>query len=124
MKTKTPDPCVTLEVKIINNFIVMKSKRTGTVITLMDLSAPNSINMADIGRVVFRLFNEGLKAPPGGDKKPRWVKLGEAAKILGISQMTARRMEKRGLLTPVRTPGGHRRYEENEVMATKEKGHF
>ena len=34
----------------------------------------------------------------------------EAANYLGISLSTLNRIEKRGLLVPFRTPGGHRRY--------------
>ena len=34
----------------------------------------------------------------------------EAAEYLRVSLSTLNRMEKRGLLHPLRTPGGHRRY--------------
>jgi excisionase family DNA binding protein len=34
----------------------------------------------------------------------------QAARYLGISLNTLYRMEKSGLLSPFRTPGGHRRY--------------
>ena len=34
----------------------------------------------------------------------------EAASYLRVSLSTLHRMERRGLLTPLRTPGGHRRY--------------
>ncbi len=36
----------------------------------------------------------------------------EAIAYLGISLNTLNRIEKRGLLQPFRTPGGHRRYDE------------
>jgi excisionase family DNA binding protein len=35
----------------------------------------------------------------------------EASAYLGISLNTLNRIEKRGLLLPFRTPGGHRRYD-------------
>ena len=35
----------------------------------------------------------------------------EAASYLGISLNTLSRIEKRGLIRPFRTPGGHRRYD-------------
>jgi excisionase family DNA binding protein len=35
----------------------------------------------------------------------------EAITYLGISLNTLNRIEKRGLLQPFRTPGGHRRYD-------------
>ena len=34
----------------------------------------------------------------------------EAANYLRVSLSTLHRMERRGLLNPLRTPGGHRRY--------------
>lgn len=34
----------------------------------------------------------------------------QAAKYLSVSVITLRRMEKMGVLSPYRTPGGHRRY--------------
>ena len=36
----------------------------------------------------------------------------EAITYLGISLNTLNRIEKRGLIQPFRTPGGHRRYDE------------
>jgi excisionase family DNA binding protein len=36
----------------------------------------------------------------------------EAIGYLGISLNTLNRIEKRGLIQPFRTPGGHRRYDE------------
>lgn len=41
----------------------------------------------------------------------KWVSIGKAAKIIGVSISTLRLWEKRGLLVPDRTPTGHRRYE-------------
>lgn len=41
----------------------------------------------------------------------RWVEIGEAAKVLGVSITTLRRWEAEGRLIPNRTPGGHRRYD-------------
>jgi len=35
----------------------------------------------------------------------------DAAAYLGVSLNTLNRIEKRGLILPFRTPGGHRRYE-------------
>jgi excisionase family DNA binding protein len=35
----------------------------------------------------------------------------EASAYLGVSLNTLNRIEKRGLLLPFRTPGGHRRYD-------------
>lgn len=41
----------------------------------------------------------------------------EAAEKLGISQDTLRRWEKNGLIQPERTPGGQRRYNEEDISA-------
>ena len=38
------------------------------------------------------------------------IKIGEAAKILGVSIKTLRRWETSGKLAPIRTPGGTRLY--------------
>ena len=38
------------------------------------------------------------------------VSIGEAARIAGVSISTLRRWEKEGTITPLRTPGGQRRY--------------
>jgi excisionase family DNA binding protein len=40
----------------------------------------------------------------------RLLKAREAAAYLSVSLVTLRRMEKQGVLSPYRTPGGHRRY--------------
>jgi excisionase family DNA binding protein len=41
----------------------------------------------------------------------RFVGVGEAAKVLGVSISTLRRWEKENRLVPEHTPGGHRRYD-------------
>lgn len=65
-----------------------------------------------------------LPAPHGGvlprkseqdskpvDHRPRLMTAKEAIAYLGISLNTLNRIEKRGLIQPFRTPGGHRRYD-------------
>ena len=42
---------------------------------------------------------------------PRYVGIGEAAEVLGVSAETLRRWERTGKLAGERTPGGHRRYD-------------
>lgn len=39
------------------------------------------------------------------------VSIGKAAKILGVSEITLRRWDEEGRLVPIRTEGGHRRYD-------------
>jgi len=43
--------------------------------------------------------------------RPRLLTAKEAIGYLGISLNTLNRIEKRGLIQPFRTPGGHRRYD-------------
>ena len=47
----------------------------------------------------------------------KWVSIGKAAKILGVSISTLRLWERRGLLVPDRTPTGHRRYELTKIQS-------
>ena len=42
---------------------------------------------------------------------PRLLTAREASSYLGVSLNTLNRIEKRGLILPFRTPGGHRRYD-------------
>ncbi|HET7010661.1 MAG TPA: helix-turn-helix domain-containing protein [Anaerolineales bacterium] len=49
----------------------------------------------------------------------------EAIGYLGISLNTLNRIEKRGLIRPFRTPGGHRRYDEkmlDEYLESSRRG--
>lgn len=49
----------------------------------------------------------------------------EAAKYLGISQSTVYRMEKQGLISSTRTPGGQRRFSrENLDLYLRKSRHF
>lgn len=41
----------------------------------------------------------------------------EAAELIGCSIKSMHRWEDEGLITPARTPGGHRRYRRSEVLA-------
>lgn len=43
--------------------------------------------------------------------QPRLLTAREASSYLGISLNTLNRIEKRGMIRPFRTPGGHRRYD-------------
>lgn len=48
------------------------------------------------------------------DKK-NYLTIGEASEYLGVSIDTLRRWEKKGRITPYRSPGGHRYYEKEEL---------
>jgi len=44
------------------------------------------------------------------------LSIGMAAMIIGVCKKTLRRWEKRNLITPMRTPGGHRRYSMDDLI--------
>lgn len=45
----------------------------------------------------------------------RWLSVGEASRALGMSRTTLLAAEEAGLVTPMRTPGGHRRYSPTQL---------
>ncbi len=53
-------------------------------------------------------------APASG---PAWLRVSDVAGLLGVSRNTVRRWSDDGVLTSYRSPGGHRRYLRDEVMA-------
>ena len=44
------------------------------------------------------------------EKEKLWLTASEAARYLGVSLPTLKKIEKEGKLVPFCTPGGHRRY--------------
>lgn len=64
----------------------------------------------------------GLTAA-GWAENPRDERLmtpSEVASLFGVDPRTVTRWATAGRLTPVRTPGGHRRYRRTEVMALRD----
>ncbi len=55
-------------------------------------------------------MTENTKSENLLDKEMTILTAREAAEYLRVSLYTLRKMEMEGLLTPFRTPGGHRRY--------------
>ncbi|HEX7526228.1 MAG TPA: GAF domain-containing protein, partial [Gaiellaceae bacterium] len=47
-----------------------------------------------------------------------WLRVSDVARLLGVSRNTVRRWTDNDVLTSYRSPGGHRRYLRDEVMAT------
>ena len=47
---------------------------------------------------------------------PRWVNLGRACEILGVNESTVRRWADSGEIRCFRTPGGHRRFAEEDLL--------
>lgn len=56
-------------------------------------------------------------APVGGDPDGRWLSIEAACKVLGVDQSTLRRWSDSGKIPVYRTPGGHRRYAEDDLRA-------
>lgn len=54
----------------------------------------------------------------------KFVKIGEAAKILGVSVNTLRRWEEQGFILPGHTPAGTRFYLVKDLEAFKRRGHL
>ncbi|GMU40698.1 MAG: hypothetical protein AMXMBFR23_15640 [Chloroflexota bacterium] len=55
-------------------------------------------------------------------RRSRWVSLARACEILGVNESTVRRWADSGEIQVFRTPGGHRRFAEDELMALIENG--
>jgi len=49
------------------------------------------------------------------DEQKQLITIAEAAKILGVCTITLRKWDRIGLLKPVRTLGGHRRYDSKAI---------
>jgi excisionase family DNA binding protein len=47
----------------------------------------------------------------------RWLSLGEAASLLGVDEATLRHWADTGRIRTFRTPGGHRRFQEDDLLA-------
>ena len=52
----------------------------------------------------------------------RWVSLGRACRLLGVNESTLRRWADSGQVRSYRTPGGHRRFSENDLVALTGSG--
>ena len=51
------------------------------------------------------------------DEQTRWVSLGDASRLLGVNESTLRRWSDAGQVRSYRTPGGHRRFAERDLVA-------
>lgn len=56
-------------------------------------------------------------AQPAGGARGRWLSINEACRFLGVDQSTLRRWSDAGKVPVFRTPGGHRRYAEDDLRA-------
>jgi excisionase family DNA binding protein len=58
----------------------------------------------------------------GDGRDGRWLTIHEACKLLGVDQSTLRRWSDAGKVPVFRTPGGHRRYAEEDLRALLGEG--
>ncbi len=57
-----------------------------------------------------------------GRRGSRWVSLARACEILGVNESTVRRWADAGEIQMFRTPGGHRRFDEGDLLGLMERG--
>ena len=57
-----------------------------------------------------------------GRRRSRWVSLARACEILGVNESTVRRWADSGEIQVFRTPGGHRRFDEAQLLELVETG--
>ena len=60
--------------------------------------------------------------PRNGRRRSRWVSLARACEILGVNESTVRRWADSGEIQVFRTPGGHRRFDESQLLELVESG--
>lgn len=66
-----------------------------------------------------------LSGESGGGRSrraSRWVSLARACEILGVNESTVRRWADAGEIQMFRTPGGHRRFDEGDLVGLVERG--
>lgn len=61
-----------------------------------------------------------LSEEPRGEGQV-WLSLGEASRLLGVHQATLRLWADRALLPVYRTPGGHRRFRREDILALTQR---
>ena len=57
----------------------------------------------------------GAKAPSPNHKSTHWLTLGQASRLLGVHPTTLRQWADSGQVRAFRTPGGHRRFAEEDL---------
>jgi excisionase family DNA binding protein len=58
-----------------------------------------------------------LEATQGQSRPSRWISLSRACNLLGVNESTLRRWADAGHVRSFRTPGGHRRFAEDDLRA-------
>jgi excisionase family DNA binding protein len=94
------------------------------------LAARLGISQATVSRAVARGLLQPAVVTPGGHRRFDETELGEpqsglvtssqAARLLGVSQPTLNRAVRKGrLVATVTTPGGHRRFDRDALVAER-----
>ncbi|HET9782279.1 MAG TPA: helix-turn-helix domain-containing protein [Candidatus Dormibacteraeota bacterium] len=98
------------------------------MISSKDLAARLGVSQATVSRAVARGLLQPAAVTPGGHRRFDELEPGEphnglisssqAAELLGVSQPTLNRAVRKGRLRPtVTTPGGHRRFDRESLLA-------
>jgi excisionase family DNA binding protein len=61
--------------------------------------------------------SSSLKNPEGQSHSTRWISLSRACGLLGVNESTLRRWGDAGHIRSFRTPGGHRRFAEDDLRS-------
>ena len=61
--------------------------------------------------------SDGARSTADNADEARWLSIDAACKVLGVDQSTLRRWSDSGKIPVFRTPGGHRRYAEDDLHA-------
>ena len=64
-----------------------------------------------------RKQTQAVRSAKAARGEPRWVNLGRACEILGVNESTVRRWADSGEIRCFRTPGGHRRFAEEDLIS-------
>jgi excisionase family DNA binding protein len=100
------------------------------LISSKDLAARLGISQATVSRAVARGLLQPAAVTPGGHRRFDETELGgqqgglvtssQAARLLGVSQPTLNRAVRKGrLVATVTTPGGHRRFDRDSLLARR-----
>ena len=76
--------------------------------------------MYKLAKNIYSKFRKSMQNPiqatnTNSEQPPERLSIGKAAEYLGVSVDTLRRWEKKGRVTPLRSPGGHRYYIREEL---------
>lgn len=84
----------------------------------LDGGVPSDERVPDSAPATRRRPAKGREAPAApAETESKWLTIDGACKLLGVDQSTLRRWSDNGKIPVFRTPGGHRRYAEEDLRA-------